>query len=62
MNIHLENVDLKSTSGPNHFAGKLIKYLEKRDFSFDTKRAPDARVCFIESHRRQFDDVPLIQR
>ena len=32
MNIHLENVNINSTSGPNHFAGKLIKYLKKKTF------------------------------
>ena len=32
MNIHLENVNLQSTSGPNHFANKLIKYLKKKVF------------------------------
>tara|TARA_Y100000310_G_C20650292_1_gene799037 strand:+ start:172 stop:1074 length:903 start_codon:yes stop_codon:yes gene_type:complete len=59
MNIHLENVNLQSTSGPNHFASKLIKYI---DATFDPTIAPDARLCFIESHRSTFDDVPLFQR
>jgi len=59
MNIHLENVNLQSTSGPNHFASKLIKYL---DATFDHDKDPDARLCFIESHRREFDNVPLFQR
>jgi len=59
MNIHLENVNIQSTSGPNHFASKLIKYL---DTTFDLDKAPDARLCFIESHRKEFDDTPLFQR
>jgi len=59
MNIHLENVNLQSTSGPNHFASKLIKYL---DATFDYSEKPDARLCFIESHRNAFDDIPLFQR
>jgi len=59
MNIHLENVNLQSTSGPNHFASKLVKYL---DTTFDLNKSPDARLCFIESHRRVFDDIPLFQR
>jgi len=59
MNIHLENVDLQSTSGPNHFASKLMKYL---DVTFDINKTPDARLCFIESYRGTFDDIPLFQR
>jgi len=59
MNIHLENVDLRSTSGPNHFASKLMKYL---DTTFDINKAPDARLCFIESYRSTFDNIPLFQR
>ena len=62
MNIHLENVNLQSTSGPNHFANKLIKYLKKKEITFNERQIPDVRLCFIESHRAQFDDVPLIQR
>lgn len=62
MNIHLENVNLKSTSGPNHFASKLIKYM---DATFDSNKAPDAKLCFIESHRVrlfQTDNAPMFQR
>ena len=72
MNIHLENVNLYSTSGPNHFANKLIKYLKKLDVSFNNKVEPHARLCFIESrhecscaptsNRAQFNEVPLVQR
>ena len=62
MNIHIENVNLKSASGPNHFANKLIKYLEKINFRFDLSTSPDARICFIESPRQKFDNIPLIQR
>ena len=59
MNIHLENVNLQSTSGPNHFASKLIKYM---DASFDLNKKPDARLCFIETHKPKIENVPLIQR
>jgi len=59
MNIHLENVNLQSTSGPNHFASKLIKYL---DASFDYDKDPDVRLCFIETHQAKFSNIPLIQR
>ena len=30
MNIKLENVNLQSASGPNHFAAKLVKYGKKK--------------------------------
>jgi len=59
MNIHLENVDLQSTSGPNHFASKLIKYL---DATFDSDQKPEIRLCFIEAHEQYSDGIPLVQR
>ena len=62
MNLHLENVNLQSTSGPNHFASKLIKYMGRLDVSFDYERPPDVRLCFIETPRVEFDKVPLFQR
>tara|TARA_R110002074_G_C12502476_1_gene662722 strand:- start:718 stop:1620 length:903 start_codon:yes stop_codon:yes gene_type:complete len=62
MNIHLENVNLQSTSGPNHFATKLIKYASKNDVSFDYSLHPDARLCFIETHEKKLNNVPLYQR
>ena len=62
MNIHLENVDLQSTSGPNHFAKKLVRYLGRSEVTFDSRRKPDIRLCFIESYQQDFKDVPLIQR
>jgi len=62
MNVHFENVNLSSTSGPNHFAGKILKYLQNLDITFQHDRSPDARLCFIESHRGNFDEIPLVQR
>jgi glycosyltransferase involved in cell wall biosynthesis len=59
MNIHLENVNLQSTSGPNHFASKLVKHM---DASFDLNKEPDARLCFIETHNTKIENIPLIQR
>ena len=59
MNLHLENVNLESKSGPNHFASKLMKYL---NIDIDVNREPDAILCFIESHRRDLTKIPLIQR
>ena len=58
MNVHLENVNLQSTSGPNHFASKLIKYM---DATFDINKDPDVRLCFIETNQAK-GDVPLVQR
>ena len=58
MNIHLDNVNLGSTSGPNSFAGKLVKY---SDCTFDPSSSPDAYLSFIETHRTAFD-APMYQR
>ena len=58
MNIHLDNVNLGSTSGPNSFAGKLVKY---SDCTFDPNSSPDAYLSFIETHRAAFD-APMYQR
>jgi len=62
MNIHLENITLQSTSGPNHFASKLIKYMQKSGVTFNGKEDPNAILCFIESSRRTFNNTPFIQR
>ena len=58
MNIHLDNVNLGSTSGPNSFAGKLVKY---SDCTFDPSSPPDAYLSFIETHRTTFA-APMYQR
>ena len=61
MNITLENVNLQSTSGPNHFASKLVKYGQKNGVVFNRKTPADARLCFIET--RDFESkTPLFQR
>jgi len=62
MNIHLENVSLQSTSGPNHFATKLVKQFEELGVSADHNLTPDVRLCFIEAHKDFTDGVPLFQR
>ena len=62
MKILLENVNLASTSGPNHFALKLVKELIKKDVIINPEEAPDAKLCFIESRQDKKEDVPLIQR
>ena len=62
MKILLENVNLASTSGPNHFALKLVKELIKKDIIINPKESPDAKLCFIESRQNKKEKVPLIQR
>jgi len=61
MNITLENVNLQSTSGPNHFASKLVKYGQKNGIVFKQTNDVDARLCFIET-RNYVSKVPLFQR
>ena len=61
LNIHLENVNLSSNSGPNSFAKKLIKYATKDGCTFDNSSKPDAHLCFIESFRQEFD-APVFLR
>jgi len=61
MNIHLDNVNLSSTSGPNSFARKLTKYGKQAGVQFDLAKPPDAHLCFIESRREKFG-APMFQR
>ncbi len=61
MNIHLDNVDFFSNSGPNSFAQKFAKYGKLNGCSFNLEREPDACLSFIETHR-SFSDCPLYQR
>lgn len=49
MNLLLENVNLSSTSGPNHFAQKLIKYMSLRGVTFNNFLPYDKKLTFIES-------------
>ena len=50
MNILLENVNLNSTSGPNHFGQKLVKYLKLRGVHFNNPQLPyDKKLTFIQS-------------
>lgn len=58
----LENVNLGSTSGPNHFAHKLYKSLQPEDVQFVVNEAEaDCVLTFIESPRAIFNK-PTIQR
>jgi glycosyltransferase involved in cell wall biosynthesis len=61
VNVLLENVNLKSSSGPNYFAQKLVKYLELRGVLFDSKIDYDKKLSFIQSIGLR-DDLPMILR
>lgn len=59
MNVHLHNVNLNSSSGPNSFGQKLIKYMSELGVEFDRRGSADANLCFISSPR---DYSRLFQR
>jgi len=59
MNIYLDNVNLFSTSGPNHFASKLRKYMEKRGNTFNSDDIYDAQLSFISAANNV---APIYQR
>ena len=62
MNIFLENVNLRSNSGPNSFANKLIKCLYNKKYTITNKlQDSDVRLCFIESYNLR-SKIPLFQR
>ncbi len=61
MNIHFDNVNLDSSSGPNSFAKKLVTQFEKRGYNIVALNEADISLCFIES--RNFNlKQPRIQR
>lgn len=51
MNVHLHNVNLNSSSGPNSFGQKLVKYMSKVGVTFDNTNSADVNLCFISSPR-----------
>ena len=61
MNIHLENVDRLSNSGPNSFGRKLIKYMGNVGHTFNIEQPADVNLAFIQAKKRHHS-VPLIQR
>ena len=61
MNIHFENVNTNSNSGPNSFASKLIKYMKRRGHSFDVGKKADIDLCFIESFKMKHHN-PMVLR
>ena len=61
MNVYLENVNLSSTTGPNYFAQKLMKYMGLRGTEFNSLFPYDVKLTFIESVGER-PDLPMIQR
>ena len=61
MNIHLENVNPSSNSGPNSFGRKLIKYVANLGHTFDMSKKGDLTLAFIQSDKQEFTS-PLVQR
>jgi glycosyltransferase involved in cell wall biosynthesis len=55
MNLFLENVNLSSTSGPNHFAAKLVRYLKIKGVTFDNDQPYDKKLTFIQSYNERPD-------
>ena len=59
MNLFLDNVNLHSTSGPNHFASKLKKYMLQQGVEFTFAKNFDAQISFISSVSQL---APIYQR
>jgi len=59
MNIYLDNVNLGSTSGPNHFGSKLVKYMSRLGDSFTGDKKYDVQLSFIQSNTQV---APIYQR
>jgi len=60
MNILLDNVDIGSTTGPNHFASKLKKYMQRQGDTFAFDKPFNVQLSFIQSSRHS--TIPLFQR
>ena len=61
MNIHLENVDVSSNSGPNSFGRKLVKYMGDVGHTFNLFQKAEFSLAFIQSVKEEHSE-PLIQR
>ena len=61
MNIFLDNVDLNSRSGPNHFAQKLVKYMQRQGHTFSFSKKIDAQLSFIQKTNK-IQSTKLFQR
>ena len=51
INLHLQNVNLTSNSGPNCFGRKLFESLKQKGVTFDSMRDPLATLAFIHKTR-----------
>ena len=61
MKIFFENVNFKSSTGPNNFAYKLREeFLNKGEQVVESVKGSDVRLCFIRSIHDS--NVPLVQR
>ena len=63
MKILFENVNLSSSSGPNHFASKLVKYLGYDGNKCVSSLSPDVdvKLTFIESFQNNFQKFGFMQ-
>tara|TARA_R100001082_G_scaffold104248_1_gene75427 strand:+ start:726 stop:1631 length:906 start_codon:yes stop_codon:yes gene_type:complete len=61
LNVHFENVNFSSSSGPNSFANKLKKYFKFKGITCDFNSEADAYLCFIESRKSKYDGL-MFQR
>jgi len=63
MNIFLDNVAIGSSTGPNHFGTKLLKYLKKQGHRCYTIPIPppEIQLSFIEANSNNLS-VPVVQR
>ena len=59
MNIYLDNVNLGSSSGPNHFASKLRNYMSRLGDTFNPSMNFDVQLSFIQKVNKV---APLYQR
>jgi len=68
MNIFLDNVNIESTTGPNHFASKLVKQLLKMGHElYHPGSIPDVHLAFVESLYGRLKNatdgyIPMVQR
>ena len=61
MNLHFENVNFGSKSGPNSFAGKLYNYFPSVGVHVNKTKYAESYLCFIETNKKSFDQ-PMFQR
>jgi glycosyltransferase involved in cell wall biosynthesis len=61
MKLHLENVNLNSSSGPNSFAKKIVPNLVNLGYEITNISDADLSLCFIESPRQKLN-IPQVLR